>query len=257
MRVFVSSHTPAREKLSLFWSRTQHGYGPHVVIKSIWNKASLIRWHTALVHVQTCLERLRERVEFNIRRWAFILYSPQHYDYLNNREKYSGECRTDFSYTKGNKRRNIGSFIVEVHYWNCSGLLFTGLRCITIPAKNCEKQLFYQNNVAASLRFNHKTDFFCQHLRSFKSFMTKQIHPAYTDGILTKDVLPLLPLYGHSSRIFFQFFVPCFFSCFWFISEGKKEDCSVGTECGRQRTEAGWYHTRGWGCVLWQLISGQ
>lgn len=158
--VFVSSHTPAREKLSLFWSRTQHGYGPHVVIKSIWNKASLIRWHTALTHVQTCLELPQERAEFNIRHWAFILYSFQHYDCLSNWEKYSGEGSTNSSYAKQNKRRNIRSFIVDVHYWNCSGLLFTGLWCRTIPTKNCEKLGFLSKHTAVSLWFNHKTGLF-------------------------------------------------------------------------------------------------
>lgn len=128
MRVFVSSHSPAREKLSLFWSRTQHGYGPHIVIKSIWNKAPLIRRHTGLIRVQTCLELLQQSVEFNIRHWAFILYSSQHYDCLSKREKYLGEFTSSSLCTKQNKKINIRNFTVDVYYWNCSiSLLFTGL----------------------------------------------------------------------------------------------------------------------------------
>lgn len=113
MRVFVCRHTPASQKLGLFWSRTLHGYGPCVVIKSMGNKVSLIR----LLHVQTGFEPAS--AEFNIRHWAFSLYSFQRDDCLNKRDKYWREGNT-----KSPRKKTTRSFIVEVHYGNsCSWLL--------------------------------------------------------------------------------------------------------------------------------------
>lgn len=101
MRVFVPCHTPAkreREKLSLFWSR-----------KSIWNKATLIRRRTTLIHVQTRLNRLQEEkksVEFDI-RLLFCIHSNVMIASITERNSQGNALPTLHAQ---NKKRNIRGF---------------------------------------------------------------------------------------------------------------------------------------------------
>lgn len=173
----------------------------------------MIRRHTTLIHVQTCLELLQRSAEFNIRHWAFSLYSSQHYDCLSKREKYLREFTSSSpKKKKQNNKINITSFIVDVHYWNCSiSLLFTGLYCRSISAKMGEEQLLLWKQYCSVLVIKSQgITSFCQHFQFFNGLRKKQKHPAHKKGVFSPKMCCLCSHFMSINFTFFQLFVPRF-----------------------------------------------